>query len=293
LLDPPRPRLPPLNALRAFEAAARCGGFVTAAAELGVTPGAVAQQVKRLESWLGRVLFERHAQGIILTKAAREVLPALSDALDRLGRAAAELAGDATPRLRIAALPAVAQLWLAPRLKLLRRQFPGIEVSVTALETPPELTRGAFEASLFIAEDAAARPSALRIAADAIAPVCSPALLAGPDALREPADLARAPLLHDTSWREDWQRWRAAAAPELRINPYKGPSFSLYSLVIEAALDGAGVAIGHLPLIEALLRSGRLVAPFGPFLPETRSLYMMMPLQARPSDFLLVLSQSR
>ena len=121
-IEPPRPRLPPLNALRAFEAAARHESFTAAAQELGVTPAAIAQQVKSLEAWMRRPLFVRLSQGLRLTPAARQALPAFMRAFDDLGSATQGLRRAASPEeLRIAALPSVAQLWLQPRLRGLRR----------------------------------------------------------------------------------------------------------------------------------------------------------------------------
>ena len=116
-VSPPRPKGPPLNALRAFEAAARRGSFSAAADELCVTPGAVAQQVKSLEAWAGARLFLRHAQGVELTALGLDVLPGFVAAFDRLGEAAQALRSQAAPdTIGIAALPSIAQLWLSPRL---------------------------------------------------------------------------------------------------------------------------------------------------------------------------------
>src|SRR5262245_56225347 len=124
-VDPPRPRMPPLNALRAFEAAARHESFAKAADELGVTPAAISHQVKALEEWLGAALFVRHAQGLYLTDAGRAAMPAFSAAFEAMGLAVQELRVHAPrPQITIAALPSIAQLWLAPKLPALRRAFP-------------------------------------------------------------------------------------------------------------------------------------------------------------------------
>lgn len=284
MLDPPRPGLPPLNALRAFEVAARRESFVAAAAELGVSPGAVAQQIRKLEDWVGHRLFRRLAQGIVLTAEARAALPALSEAFAVLRAAAFRLAaaGSATQPLRLAALPAIAQCWLAPRLAALKRDFPTIELSLTALETAPDLAREPYDAALFYAAGAPADLDARLLARDAIAPVCSPALLAGPEALRAPGDLARVSLLHDSVWRDDWRQWLGAAGFRAAIDPSKGPSYSLYSLVLQAALDGTGVAIGHYPLVAAALAAGSLVAPFGFWVETASSLWLLLPRAPAP-----------
>src|ERR687897_17959 len=140
-----RPQLPSLKSLRAFEAAARHESFLKAAEELGVTAGAIAQQVRQLEGWVGRALFPRHAHGVKLTREASLVLGKLGEAFDALGSAVQLMRTINLPReVRIAALPSVAQLWLAPRLPRLKREFSDLEVSVSALETPPNFNRDLF-----------------------------------------------------------------------------------------------------------------------------------------------------
>ncbi|WP_291664910.1 MULTISPECIES: LysR family transcriptional regulator [unclassified Bosea (in: a-proteobacteria)] len=258
-VKPPRPRLPPLNALRAFEAAARLGSFVKAADELGVTAGAVTQHIRQLEATLGVPLFRRMPQGVALTDAAREALPKLTRGFDLLGQAVQALRDSEPHRpLAIAALPCIAQLWLSPRLGRLQQAFPGLQISVSAMEEPPDPRRDSHDLSLFY-RDAAAEPSALRIGPDAILPVCVPPLA---ERLVSPADLAGQTLLHDAVWRGDWARWLAIAAPGSRVDPARGPAFSLYSLALDAALSGAGVLMGRMSLIAPHLAAGRLAAPF-------------------------------
>lgn len=146
-VQPPRPRLPSLNALRTFEAAARLGHFARAAEELGVTPSAAAQQIRQLEAWLGAGLFHRQAQGVVLTAAAREALPVLAEGFDRLAEAVQRLrASLGPPSLSVAALPSIAQFWLSPRL---RRAFPGLQVSLAAEERPPRFRRDLYDLGVF------------------------------------------------------------------------------------------------------------------------------------------------
>ena len=258
-VNPPRPRFPPLNALRALEAAARHESFAKAADELGVTPAAVSHQVKALEQWLGRELFVRHAQGLHLAESARKAMPSLSGAFDSLGRAIRELRADApATSLDIAALPAVAQLWLAPRLSGLRRASSGLQPSVHALELVPNLQREPFDIAIFYQRDAVPGVRAFTICEDVIFPVCTLAIAAE---LHVPADLAAWPLLRDTAWADDWPCWLAAAGIG-GIATRSGPAFSLYSLAVEAALEGAGLLMGHEALIAAHLAAGKLLAPF-------------------------------
>ena len=258
-VNPPRPRMPPLNALRAFEAAARHESFAKAANELGVTPAAVSHQIKALEGWLGSALFVRHAQGLSLTEPGRAAMPAFSTAFDGLGLAVQELRV-AAPRVQvsIAALPSVAQLWLTPRLPRLRAAFPKARPSVYALEAPPDLRREPFDLAIFLIRNAPSGSRAIKLCDDLIFPVCTPDIAA---TLRSPADLAAHPLLWDTSWVGDWERWLSDAGVT-GVPPNEGPAFSLYSLAVQAAIDGAGVLIAHEALVSGPLSSGALVAPF-------------------------------
>lgn len=253
---PPRPRNLPLNALRAFEASARLGSFVLAAQELGVTPGAVAAHIKSLEAVIGAPLFERQTRAIAMTPLAGRVLPEFVAAFDALSDATQSLRSEAAPqRVHIAALPAIAQLWLSPRLPALRRAAPDIAVSITAMEAPPNLKRVPFDLSIFY------RPKGEGSALDddVIFPVCAPSVAA---ALKHPRDLHEATCLTDVVWASDWSVWMKKAAPGTDFAP-RGPVFSLYALAVTEAINGAGVLMGHEALIRRELDNGSLVAPFG------------------------------
>ncbi len=254
-IAPPRPKSLPLNALRAFEAAARLGGFVPAAQELDVTPSAVAAHIKALEAAAGGALFERNARGVRVTSLGRRVLPDFTLAFDQLGKAVQTLRAEAAPQLvHIAALPAVAQLWLSPRLPALRASAPEITVSITALEQAPNLKRVPFDLSIFYGEEG----EGTALASDEIFPVCAPVLA---EKLRIPADLGGVACLTDAVWADDWAAWLAKAARGQNIVP-RGPVFSLYALAVAEAVNGAGVLMGHSALIAAHLAAGTLVAPF-------------------------------
>ncbi|MGV6803055.1 MAG: LysR family transcriptional regulator [Ruegeria sp.] len=251
---PPRPKPLPLNALRAFEAAARLGGFSAAALELGVSAGAVSAHIKTLEDELGAPLFDRNARGVALTALGQKALPDLTAAFDTLGQTTQALRAAAQPKVvHIVTLPSIAQLWLSPRLPELRAAEPEIEVSLTAEETPPNLKRAPFDIYLFYGKDLG-EP----IAEDALFPVCAPALARR---LSTPEDLANATCLSDSTWFKDWQIWANAVRPGWKFSP-RGPVFSLYALAVEEALNGAGVLMGHKALVATHLTSGRLVAPF-------------------------------
>jgi LysR family glycine cleavage system transcriptional activator len=266
--------MPPLNALKAFEAAARHAGFAAAAAELGVTPAAVSHQVKALEAWVGAPLFVRHAQGLGLTELGRSSLPGFSAAFDALARAVRDLRG-AAPReqVSIAALPAIAQLWLSPRLPKVRTTFPRLSPSIHALEMPPDLRRELFDCAIFLVRDAPPGCRMVPIGDDVIFPVCTPEVARS---LASPADLAKAPLLRDTRWTGDWDCWLSAAAVQ-GVRTDGGPAFSLYSMAVQAALDGAGVLMGHAALIAPHVASGALVAPFAAVARTGRRLAILAP----------------
>lgn len=268
-VSPPTPRIPSLNALRAFEASARLGGFAFAAEELGVTPGAVAAQIKSLEEEIGAPLFVRSARGVALTPIGQRALPGFVDVFDRLATAVHELRQDATPlKVHIAALPALAQLWLAPRLPVLRERLPGVDVSVTALEKPPNLKRVPFDICLFYGGEM--RGGHVWTQSDELLPVCAPELAAS---LHRPRDLSSVACLTDVAWESDWALWAASAMPGQEFVP-RGPVYSLYAVAVDEALNGAGVLMAHRSLVEAHLRSGRLVAPFAHRVPLSHKISM-------------------
>jgi LysR family transcriptional regulator, glycine cleavage system transcriptional activator len=257
-VNPPRPRLPPLNALRAFEAAARLGGISKAADELCVTPGAVAQHVKALEDWAGAKLFSRQSQGVVLNDLGQRCLADFQEAFDQLHTATQNLRIRAAPNsIRIAALPSLAQLWLSPRMPGLRAQFPDARISIAALEHPPNMAREGYDLSVFLEPIGVSKGAVL--SHDFIGPVCAPALAAK---LRMPADLGQTLWLKDSIWVDDWDQWLIHQGIELVAHP-QNVSFSLYSLAVDEACNGAGVLMGHKALVERHLARDRLVAPFG------------------------------
>ncbi len=247
---PRRPKGPPLNALRAFEAAARSGSFVSAAEELGVTAGAISQHVKAVEAWTGATLFERSAHGVSLSSSAHTLTDELTQAFDLLAAAAQSLRNLApNPEIHIAALPSVAQLWLPARLGKLRENRPDLNVSVTAMENPPSLVRDLYDLSVFISEpDPAVNQIVLED--DEIFPVCAPLLA-------DNLNLTDAPLLHDQTWEDDWPVWSEATDTDVG-DATRGPRYSLYALAVEEAKAGAGVLMGHASLVAHALHLKQL-----------------------------------
>lgn len=260
-----RRRLPPLNALRAFEAAARHLNFSRAADELAVTPGAVSQQIQNLEDYVGAALFKRTPKGLLLTDAAQTALPALREAFDRLAEAASLLTAAVDGRrLTITAAPSFAAKWLVPRLGDFERAHPQVDVWLSAGMELVDLTAG--EVDLAVRYGAGRYPGleVTRLLGETVIPVISPELLAR-QPLNTPEDLANHVLLHDGSPDPDdscpdWSMWLTARG--LRgIDGQRGPRFNQSSLVIEAAANGRGVALAKRTLAQADLEAGRLVAP--------------------------------
>jgi LysR family glycine cleavage system transcriptional activator len=261
-----RRRLPPLNALRAFEAAARHLNFSRAADELSVTPGAVSQQIQNLEDYVGAALFKRTPKGLLLTDAAQTALPALREAFDRLAEAASLLTAAVDGRrLTLTAAPSFAAKWLVPRLGAFEHLHPQVDVWLSAGLELVDLTAG--EVDIAIRYGAGRYPGleVKRLMSETVIPVISPDLLAE-NPLLSPDDLKRHILLHDGSPDPDdscpdWSMWLAARG--LRgVDGMRGPRFNQSSLVIEAAVNGRGVALAKRTIAQADLDAGRLVAPW-------------------------------
>ena len=210
-------RLPPLNALRAFEAAARHGAIAKAAEELSVTPSAVSEQVRLLEARLDVKLFHRRAQGVTLTSEGAALLPGLTDAFDRLA-AVGESLGERRKRTRVVVslLPSLAAAWLVPRLPELRVDLPGIELHVRAERLLVDFTREDVDLAIRFASGPFRDLEARRLMGETVFPVCSPTLAYGQRPLHRFNDLRRHTLLHDTDAhpRQPWMSWPAWFARE-------------------------------------------------------------------------------
>lgn len=261
-----RRRLPPLNALRAFEAAARHLNFSRAADELSVTPGAVSQQIQNLEDYVGVALFKRTPKGLLLTDPAQIALPALREAFDRLAEAASMLTAAVDGRrLTVTVPPSFASKWLLPRLGGFEAAHPEVDVWVSAGMELTDFASG--EVDLAIRYGAGRYPGleVIRLMQETVIPVAAPVLLET-QPLNELSDLAHQVLLHDGSPDADdscpdWTMWLAARGVK-GVDGARGPRFNQSSLVIEAAVGGRGIALAKRTLAQADLDAGRLVAPF-------------------------------
>ncbi|MFN3856334.1 MAG: transcriptional regulator GcvA [Caulobacter sp.] len=260
-----RRRLPPLNALRAFEAAARHLNFSRAADELSVTPGAVSQQIQNLEDYVGAALFKRTPKGLLLTDAAQTALPALREAFDRLAEAASLLTAAVDGRrLTLTAAPSFAAKWLVPRLGKFEEKNPQVDVWLSAGMEVVDFASGEIDLAIRYGGGRYPGLEVVPLMTETVIPVVSPALIAD-NPLNDPSDLAHHVLLHDGSPDADdscpdWAMWLAARGIK-GVDGTRGPRFNQSSLVIEAAVNGRGVALAKRTLAQADLDAGRLVTP--------------------------------
>ncbi len=271
-------RLPPLNALRAFEAAARHLSFTKAAEELYVTQAAVSHQVKALEETLGIQLFRRFNRRLMLTDAGQAYLPALTESLDQIEAATRRLrAEDEAGPLKVTVANSVAAKWLLPRLPGFHRRHPEIDVVVSASDSVVDFTRDDFDMGIRFGRGEYPGLRVDLLMRDRVFPVCSPELLVGPHPLSTPADLKHHTLLHEQAAPGEipgWREWLRAVGLS-GINPDRGPVYSHASLVLQAAMDGQGVALARDSLAALDLEARRLVQPFGPTLPSSFSCFLV------------------
>ena len=261
-----RRRLPPLNALRAFEAAARHLNFSRAADELSVTPGAVSQQIQNLEDYIGVALFKRTPKGLLLTDPAQIALPALREAFDRLSEAASMLTAAVDGRrLTVTVAPSFAAKWLVPRLGRFEALHPLVDVWISAGMELTDFNSGEVDLAIRYGTGRYPGLEVTRLMQETVIAVVSPELMER-QPLIELSDLTDHILLHDGSpvadeSCTDWTMWLAARGVK-GVDGSRGPRFNQSSLVIEAAIGGRGVALAKRALAQADLDAGRLIAPF-------------------------------
>ncbi|MCC6720111.1 MAG: LysR family transcriptional regulator [Acetobacteraceae bacterium] len=262
--------LPSMNAMRAFEAAARCGGFAAAARELHVSAAAVSRMVALLEAALGVTLFHRRANALVPTPAGRDFAAGLTPVFDRLATLAARARAQAAhPVLTVGAGPSFAARWLIPRLAAFQTAHPTIDVRIATGGIAAPFADD-WSCGIRLGRGSWPGLAAHKLIEAELRPVCAPALAAK---LPTPAALAGAKLLRVRHAPEDWAEWLAAAGqPQLRAD---GPEFDIYSQAQQAACDGLGVAIGIRPYVDDDLRGGRLVAPFALALPKRAAWHLV------------------
>ena len=275
-------RLPPLNSLRAFEAAARHASFARAADELAVTPAAISQQIRLLEAELGVTLFRRLPRGLMLTDAAKTALPELRKAFAHLAGAVAGVRGGSlVGPLMISAIPSFAGSWLVPRLEHFIDAYPDIDVTVRAELRNVDFTREDVDLGIRYGSGDYPGMDSRLLLTETVFPVCAPSLLSGARPLRRPEDLRHHRLLHDSqlSSAEPTLHW----APWLRdlgladIDPARGVGFSDARMLVTSAVRGLGVALGRSALVADDLAAGRLVRPLAISRPADYAYYVVMP----------------
>ena len=261
--------LPSLNGLRAFEASARHLSFTLAAAELNVTQAAISHQIKRLEEQLNVQLFVRQNRTLALTRAAQDYLPAVRAAFEDLRRATERLVRPGRQRiLTVSTIPSLAAKWLVPRLIHFHEAHPDIEVRISTTMRSVDLRNEGIDLAIRYGKGDWPGLHADWLMQEHWFPVCSPALMAGNRPLRRPEDLADHTLIHVEHYQEAWALWLEAAGAPPEIAERRGLTFDLVMVALQAAIDGAGVALAGTSFVEVDIAAGRLVAPFDLTLPH-------------------------
>jgi len=294
-------RLPSLNGLRAFEAAARHLSFTLAASELNVTQTAISHQIRRLEEELGIRLFVRQNRALALTPEARDYLPGVRAAFNDLRLATDRLLRkDDDKVLTVSTLASLAAKWLLPRLADFQEQHPGIDVRITTSTSLVDFQRDNVDAAIRYGRGQWPGLRADWLMADELFPVCSPSLLRGDRALHVVEDLKGHVLLHTTTNSDDWRLWLTAAGLPTDISRQPGLSFDMTFMTVQAAIDGMGVAMGRTSYVQDDIAKGRLVVPFRIALPADAGFYLVSPQGRRETpklaafrDWMLAATQNK
>ncbi|PJG54915.1 transcriptional regulator [Bradyrhizobium forestalis] len=286
-------RLPSLNGLRAFEAAARHLSFTLAASELNVTQTAISHQIRRLEEELGIRLFIRQNRALALTPEARDYLPGVRAAFNDLRLATDRLLRKEDDKvLTVSTLASLAAKWLLPRLTDFQEQHPGIDVRITTSASLVDFQRDNVDAAIRYGRGQWPGVRADWLMADELFPVCSPSLIRGDKPLRRPEDLRNHPLLHTSNANsDDWRLWLTAAGLPADIARQPGITFDMIFMTIQAAIDGIGVAMGRTSYVQDDIAKGRLVVPFKIALPADAGFYLVAPAGRREAPKLAAFRQ--
>lgn len=252
-------KLPPLNAIRVFEVAARLGSLSAAGEELRVTHAAISRQIRQLEAWFGRPLFRREPRGVSLTKAGRDLAAAVSEGLGRIAAASAAVRRDDQQRsIAVGCIPSIASRWLVPALPDFSRLHPGIAVQVLYARAEERIADGDYDVLITMAEDPSPDVDRRRLFSRASKPVCSPYYLARTGKLSSPRTIRdRAELLHDES-RGPWSSWFRAAGVKVGED-LAGTLFQDFNLLGTAVIAGHGVALCPVEVIRREIARGDLV----------------------------------
>ena len=272
-------RLPPLNTLRSFEAAARFASFSLAAEELNVTHGAVSRAVRHLEDELGLKLFERATRKVTLTAPGAVYAAAIRDALDRLAAATIAITQDQSVGvLNVSTLDSFAAKWLVPRLFRFRLAHPDIDVRLATSEALANMTTDGIDIAIRFGGGRYAGLASETLMLVEVFPACSPRLLGGANGLRTPEDLRHQTLIHG-DFDISWEMWLRTAGVE-GIDARRGPTFLSPDHALQAAIQGEGVVLARSALVSDDLSAGRLVRPFDLSLPAETAYYIVYPPRA-------------
>ena len=258
-------RLPPLKSVHYFEAAARLQSFTKAAAELNVTHSAISHQIKALEEWLGQPLFERKTRQVRLTEAGKRFVGPVKSAFEQISGGAAEIATYGKDRpLTVTALPSLSAKWLVPRLSDFQRKHPDVQVRLSATSTVEAIGARDIDIGIRFGRGDWDGVETELLAANVVFPVCSPNLLMPDKPIKEPRDLLKYPLLTDIDWMrsgyDEWADWlRAAGVGDQKIQSNLSLNYS--NLLVQAAIDGLGIAMGNVITAGDDLKHGRLIKP--------------------------------
>jgi len=270
-----RRRLPPLNALPSFEAAARHLSFSKAADELHVTHGAVSRAIRNLEEYLGVQLFTRSVRAVRLTPMGVSYAAEVRQILDQLATSTLATTGQQSSVLNVSTLDTFASKWLVPRLFKFRRENSGVDVRLSTSEKLADFVSDGIDIAVRYGRGQYPGVVSELLMKEDVFPVCSPKLLEGQHPLRRPTDLKHHTLIHD-NFHIDWAMWlRMAGIAD--IDAHKGPSFYSSEHVVQAAVQGEGVALGRSALVADDLSTGRLVRPFALSLPAELAYYIVYP----------------
>jgi LysR family glycine cleavage system transcriptional activator len=275
--------LPPFSALRAFEAAARLGSFRAAAAELRLSESAVSHQVKNLETWLGRQLFERRGRGLDLTGEGAAYARDLTEAIGLMRSATERIAAVRQGTVTVSAAAAVTQHWLLPRLTAFQAEHPGIEVRLHSSTRQVDFAREAIDLGIRYLAVPPAGLRAERLFRERPMPVASPALLDRHPPVARPADLLEMPRLHNALHPGEWQRWAAQHGVTGRDGAESAPGIDTGMIldsadaVLRGAAAGLGVGLGRQPMVLDALRDGSVVRACAAILDENRSYWLVAP----------------
>ena len=269
-------RLPPLNSLKCFEAAGRLLSFTAAANELNVTQAAISHQIKVIEEYLGMALFDRYPRRLSLTDQGKTLLPEVTEAFDRVSQAVAAINREQYSNvLSVRLAPSFAAKWLSPRLKYFWLQYPEIDLRLFHTHGAVDFEREEIDIAVTYGKGDWSGVVVDKLLSLDFFPVCAPSFLHNDKPLNDIGNLRYYALLHDANY-ECWRDWLKLAGID-DIDADRGTVIDDTNVLIQAAIDGQGVALGSTTFVEDLLESGRLVKPFDINLVNEFAYYVVYP----------------